>query len=334
MSVRTNPLVSCLLVMGLTLPIIWAAKKHNYTESAAGEHALLWRDPVDIASRDLFYGPGGPNHQPHGPYTFVKEDLDGTNPKFVVRDREGMKWKVKMGVEARPETVATRLLWAVGYSTNEDYFLRDLRAEKMPARLHRGQKLVAPDGSVHNVRLKREDVKKLGDWQWGRDPFTGTREWNGLRVMMAVLNNWDLKDDNNSVYPNGGHERVYMVSDLGASFGTVAASWPLSRAKGNLASYSHSKFIRRYTSTTVDFYVPGRPECVYLVHPRDYFSRLHLRWIGKEIPRADAHWIGDLLSRLSRRQIEDAFRAAGYEPSEVQGFSNVVERRIALLTEL
>ena len=84
--------------------------------------AVLWRDPTDIAARNLYYGPGGEKNQPHGPYTFVKEDLDGSNPKFVVRDRDGVKWKVKLGLEARPETVATRLVWAVGYFANEDYF--------------------------------------------------------------------------------------------------------------------------------------------------------------------------------------------------------------------
>ncbi len=333
MFVRINSFVSGLVAVALTLPGTGAAKKPN-SETAEGGPAVLWRDPGDISSRDLFYGPGGPQDQPHGPYTFVKEDLDGSNPKFVVRGRDGVKWKVKLGVEARPETVATRLVWAVGYSANEDYFLQDLQVESMPAHLHRGWKLVAPDGSMHNVRLKREDEKKLGDWHWRQDPFTGTREWNGLRVLMAVLNNWDLKDENNSVYRDGGPERIYMVSDLGASFGTTGGRWPLSKAKGNLNSYSDSKFIRSYTSTTVDFYVPARPEFLFLVHPREYFSRLQMRWIGRNIPRADARWIGEMLSRLSNRQIQDAFRAAGYPAADMEGFSSVVERRIKLLSDL
>ena len=53
--------------------------------------------------------------------TFVDEDLKGSNPKFVVRDAAGVKWKIKLGTEARPETAATRLVWAVGYSADEDY---------------------------------------------------------------------------------------------------------------------------------------------------------------------------------------------------------------------
>ena len=94
--------------------------------------------------------------------SFIKEDLNGTNPKFDVRDEDGVKWRVKLDAEARPEVVATRLVWAVGYSANEDYFLPELRVQEMPSRLHRGQNLVAPDGSMRNVRLKRhvKDEKK------------------------------------------------------------------------------------------------------------------------------------------------------------------------------
>src|SRR5258708_842505 len=50
---------------------------------------VLWREPKDIDHRDLFHGPGGKEHQPAGIFTFVGEDLDGSNPKFDVRDDSG-----------------------------------------------------------------------------------------------------------------------------------------------------------------------------------------------------------------------------------------------------
>jgi hypothetical protein len=126
-------------------------------EITRGVLTLLWRQPKDFASRDLFYGPGGKKDEPHGPFTFVKEDLDGSNPKFTVRDPEGAKWKVKLGAEAEPETVASRLVWSVGYFANEDYFLPELRVKNMPAHLQRkyAGKFIEPDGSMRNVRLKR-----------------------------------------------------------------------------------------------------------------------------------------------------------------------------------
>ena len=193
------------------------------------ESAVLWREPIEIGSRNLFYGPGGEQHQPHGPFTFVEEDLNGSNPKYVVRDRDKVKWTIKLGMEARPETVASRLVWAVGYFTNEDYFLQDLQVDEMPAHLKRGGKLIGPGGSMHAARLKRhlEDQKKIENWKWRDDPLTGTRELNGLKVMMALINNWDLKDDNNALYGwKNATDRVYIVSDLGASFGTTGLSFP------------------------------------------------------------------------------------------------------------
>jgi len=171
----------------IALPLALASSPN--AEITTTGHAVLWRNPTDITSRNLFYGPGGKEHEPRGTFTFTKEDLDGTSPKFFVRDQDGVKWKVKLGSEARPETVASRLTWAVGYFANEDYFVEKLQVENLPPRLHRGQKFVASDGSVPNVRLKRylKDDEKTGIWQWSQSPFTGTRELNGLRVLMALV---------------------------------------------------------------------------------------------------------------------------------------------------
>jgi hypothetical protein len=305
---------------------------------------VLWREPADIASRNLLEGPGGKEHEPRPPFTFVKEDMEGSNPKFDVRDQDGVKWKVKLGAEARPETVATRLLWAIGYFANEDYFLPDFRAKGMPAHLQRGNSFVEPDGSMKNVRLKRysEGEKKIGSWEWRKNPFTDTHELNGLRVMMAVINNWDLKDDNNSIYQekrsdtDGGPEQVYLVSDLGSSFGTtnfIASD----KGKGNLNSYVHSKFIRKGSGDGgdfVDFEDPSRPRIFIAFNAPEFVSRVNMQWIGRHVPKADAKWVGQLLARLSPDQIRDAFRAAQYTPKDVEAFARALESRIAELNRL
>ena len=339
MDVRKNPPAILFALFALSLPIAGRVKEKKVVreEITATGPAVLWREPADLESRDLFYGAGGKESVPHGTFTFVKEDLDGTNPKFLIRDEKGHKWKVKLGIEARPETAASRIVWAVGYYTNEDCFVPDLQVQGMPARLHRGQKLIGLDGSVPNARLRREfaeeKVKKVGNWFWRHDAFTGTRELNGLKVVMAVINNWDLKDENNAIYQEGG-ERVYMVSDLGTAFGAAGRSWPRETAKGNLDAYKRSKFIRRVTDSTVDFQVPARPRYVYWVNPKEYWRRVHLEWIGKNVPREDVRWMGHLLARLSPKQIRDAFRAAGYSPQEADEFAEVVQQRIVMITDL
>src|SRR5207245_1541601 len=59
----------------------------------------------------------------------------------------------------------------------------------MPPHLKRGQNLVGPSGVIQNVRLKRHltGEQKIGRWKWKQNPFRGTREFNGLRVMMALI---------------------------------------------------------------------------------------------------------------------------------------------------
>ena len=309
-------------------------------ESSAKSFDILWRNPTDISSRNLIYGEGGRDRAPHGKMTFVKEDLDGTNPKFILHDSQGTKWQVKLGTEPRPEVAASRLVWAVGYFVNEDYFVKDLQIENMPPQVHRGQEMIGPNGFVHNVRLKRysKDEKKIANWKWSQDPFRNTREYNGLRTLMAVINNWDVKDENNSVYEikdaNTRPERIFMVSDLGASFGTTHLVRHNQLTKGNLDYYKDTVLIRRIRSGYVDFATPQRPALVVLVNPKEFFTRVRLDWIAKHVPVDDARWMGHLLGELSPAQIRDAFRAADYSPNEVDGFATILENRIGQLNDL
>src|SRR5438445_365422 len=59
-----------------------AAQKAPEKGGSKAPAAAIWSDPGDIKSKDLFTGPGGKDHGPVLPLRFVKEDLDGHNPKF------------------------------------------------------------------------------------------------------------------------------------------------------------------------------------------------------------------------------------------------------------
>src|SRR5689334_11888877 len=139
--------------------------------------AVIWREPTDIASRNLFYGPGGPDRLPRGKLKFIKEDTNGVNPKFNALDESGVKWGVKFGDEAKPETAATRLVWAVGYFTNEDYYLADLNVGQLWQKMKRGQNIIR-DEKLEGARFKRHNTgeRQIADWSWDKNPFAGTRE--------------------------------------------------------------------------------------------------------------------------------------------------------------
>ena len=302
-------------------------------ENTGSLPGIIWRDPGDVASLNLLYGAGGKEHapNPNGKYTFVKEDTEGTSPKFDIEDAQGTRWKVKLGLEPQSETAATRLLWAAGYFVDEDYYLADLKVTSMP-KLHRGGKFVAADGTGRGARLERKPkgVEKLGTWSWFHNPSLDTREFNGLRVMMSFLNNWDLKESNNSIYEIGD-ERRYAVTDLGATFGKTGSSF--SRSRSVPKDYVDSKFIRKVTPEYVDFVMHSRPIFLMAMFPY-YHTRARMEKITKHVPRADVKWLAQRLSQLSAEQIRDSFRAAGYTTGEIEEYTRAVQKRIAELNAL
>jgi hypothetical protein len=296
--------------------------------------AVIWHPTIDVNQLNLFYGAGGKEDapRPDAKYKFKKEDMNGTSPKFDVEDDQGIKWRVKLGQEPRAETAATRLLFAAGYFVDEDYYVDELHVEGLP-RLKRGQSYVTDDGLVHGARLERrmKEVKKLGNWDWFKNPFVGTKEFNGLRVMMALVNNWDLKTINNSIY-EVNDEAEYLVSDVGATFGKTGN--PLHRSKSVLKDFEDSKFIDKVTTDFVDFIMHSRPPLLAAINIPNYEKRTHMQGVTKHIPRADAKWMGQRLSQLTEEQIRDCFRAGGYTQEEVEGYSTIIQNRIAALNAL
>jgi len=310
-------------------------KRLERAEAAASLPAVITHDSGDLTTLDLYYGAGGKEHAPapNGSYTFVEEDMKQTSPKFDVVDAQGEKWRVKLGAEPQAETAATRLLWAAGYFADEDYYVAELKVQNLP-KLRRGQEFVSADGTaVRGARLKRKskNMRKLGDWSWFENPFVGTKELNGLRVMMCLVNNWDLAADNNAIYEVDG-ERHYLVSDVGASFGSTGSS--ISRSKGKLDDYAKSKFIDKTHAETVDFVMHSKPFFLTAVNVSNYRHRSRMEEVGKNIPRADAKLLGQRLAQLSESQIQDCFRAAGYSQDKIDGYTRVVQQRIAELVAL
>lgn len=323
---KTKLYSAFLALMLLALPGSLTAQKTSLPR-------VIWRDPGEMASLHLFDGAGqGHVPLPDSTFTFVKEDMEATSAKFEVKDEQGTTWKVKLGQEVQSETAATRLLWAAGYFVDEDSYLAKLTVKDLPT-LHRGQEFVSPGGIVRSARLERKAkaVKNLGTWDWFRNPFLNQRELNGLRVMMSLLNNWDLKAINNSIEEVDGELR-YVVSDVGATFGNTGNS--LTRSKGDPEDYADSKFIKRRTPQFVDFVLHSRPFILSAINAPNYRTRTRMERITKHIPRAHAKWLGRRPSMLSQEQIRDCFRAAGYAAEDTEVYTKVVRKRIAELNAL
>lgn len=333
---HTRRFALCLFIIAFSLVPATPAQSFKKKLAARNTNPVyagaLWREPVNISSRDLFYGAGGEEHKPGNQLSFVKEDKGGSNPKFEVKDENGVKWKVKLGPEAQSETAATRLIWAVGYFTDEDYYFPELQVSGLK-KLARGQSLISADGKVKGARLKRViENTQSSAWSWFDNPFVRSRELNGLKVLMALINNWDLKTENNKVLVQDGREGRYLVSDLGATFGKTGDH--LVRSRNNIPDFLASKFIKKVDSEEVDFVLHSRPHPILIFNLPYYIQRTKMESLVHDIPRIDAKWIGSILAKLSDKQLADAFRAAGYNVQEVNLLTGKIKARIAELTNL
>jgi hypothetical protein len=178
-------------------------------------------------------------------------------------------------------------------------------------------------GTFTNVRLEArpDDWKRVGEWKWKSNPFVRTPEYQGLKIMMALINNWDLKDTNNvMIKVRGDNELRYVISDLGATFGhasTTPIFWRITRSRNNPKNYAKSDFLEKVKGNRVVLHFGGKN-----------------RGLMKDITVNDALWLASLLSQLSDQQVRDAFRAANYTPEQVNVLARVVRARTNELLSL
>jgi hypothetical protein len=327
-----------LVVLGLSLPgSIGVARTSSH-----GAVNVIWKNPGEMSRRNLYYGPGSASLAPAPPFRFIEEDTSATTPKFKVSDARNVEWSVKLGIESQSETVATRLVWAAGYFAEESYYYPRTRISNFK-KLSRGSDSFDASGNVRAARFepRRPNIKRGDPWDWRVNPFTGTKELNGLKVMMILLNNWDVKKENNRVlvaaFPGQQRQEFrYVVTDLGATLGRAGALGE-KRSKNNVNDYVTSKFIDGVDDGMVDFDSDLTPKglgVLAAVFPPAFLKQQAKDDAMQDIPVAHAYWIGSHLARLSNNQLRDAFRAAHHDSATVEWYVRAVRNRINELVRL
>jgi hypothetical protein len=283
---------------------------------------VLWQEPTDIASRDLLLGAGGEALKPDlSKVTFVRDQKGGGfSINYRVKDGAGKVWVAKLGKEAQPETASSRLVWAVGYITEINHLVPCVHIEGAPEPRYKVKRCEGDGFANVKFEARPEDVKRLEPWSWTNNAFSGTKEFQGMVVLMSLLNNWDLKDDNNRILyvpagANGQPELQYIISDLGATFGKTGGI--ISHNRNAPEDFVKSKFVEGVEGSRVRFAYGGKNAGLF-----------------KNISVEHTKWIGGLLSQLSDQQIGDAFRAANYSPEEIEVLTRAVRARIDQLVNV
>ena len=266
---------------------------------------VFWHDPGSVASKDLFWGSGSATRAPKPPFTFVEENMKGTVPKIVVTDANGVEWGVKFEAEAHSEVAANRIMWAFGYPVEEMYYLHNGTVQNMKPMQRKGDHIDDKGRFERGARFKRDDpsMDKVGGWALLHNPFTKEPAFSGLLVLLALTNNWDTDlTKNTEVFAHkkadGTIEHVYMVGDLGGTFGRFdnpPKKWMLNEYKKDklIASVEPDAIVLNYRAY-------GTPPT--------------------RIPMEHARWFAKYTRQLTRTQVKAAFDAAGAPQNELDGW--------------
>jgi hypothetical protein len=266
-------------------------------------HHVVWRDPGPIAARDLRYGPGGAAYVPVAPFTFVEEHTAGSQPCVSVVDARGRRWRVKWGHEARVETFAGCV--------------------------------ELPGGRFVDARFELDDpaVRKLFEehsWSWDDNPFVGSRELDGLKIVVMLLSNWDTKDrrdvargSNTAIFehrvgrwPRTHHEARYLLTDWGGALGKWGTNI-VTRGRWDADGFEAQtpQFVTGVDGGRVQFGYTGQRTAD----------------IAGNIPVAHARWFHTIAHGFTERQLADGLLASGATDEEAQRFARALMGRLAQL---
>ena len=282
-----------------------AARPTEPADVAQRHMRELWSAPDDVAAQDMIDGPWGRAYapDPRTPFVFAHEKTHGVSPGYEARDDEGREWSVKFGDEGHVEVVVSRVLSALGYHQPPVYYVDHFRLT---------DKTGTHDQGGARFRPKIKELKDRGEWSWQRNPFVGTRPYQGLLVILMLFDSTDLKNDNNTLYEFKDGRRTeswYVVRDLGSGLGETGRLDP---KRNDVALLEKDRFVTGVHHRFVDF---------------DYHG-FHQELFKNRITPEDVRWACDLAGQLTDRQWRVLFAGAGYEPGPAAAFIAALQKRI------
>jgi hypothetical protein len=289
-----------------------------------------------VSAIDFAAVPGDKTDLPAPPFLFVEEDLGGTNPKVKVRDARGRLWIVKWSEEIKSEAFATKLVMAMGYFARAVHYVREGQIVGA-TRLRRAAGYLESDGYFDEAAFKliSDDLPYLAghNWAWTNNPFLrtpqGVQQLNGLKVLVMLTSNWDMKDARDAQYgPNTAIYRVtgrgnvvqllYAFDDWGATMGKWGNLCVREKWDGNGYLQQTPHFVKGVKNGYVEW----------------GFSGKHTRDLTEGISVDDVRWLLQYLSQVTDRQLEEGLRASGADPEQVALFSRAIRQRIQQLEQV
>lgn len=289
---------------------------------------VIWRDPGNVEHLDIVNGPGGARGAPEPPFRFAEEHTTGSQPCVSVKDARGRRWRVKWGNEVRSENFAVRLAWACGYFAEVTYFIPEGTIQGAKD-LQRARTCI--DESCRFVEARFElddpDVRKMFEehsWAWNDNPFLGTRELHGLKMIVMLLSNWDSKDrrdvargSNTAIFEYTispwRREARYLITDWGGSMG---------RWGGNIVT--RGRWDPQGFAVQTPEFVTGSQDGLVTFG----YTGQRTADVAEGIRIEDMRWLYQYLGRVTDAQLRDALTTSGASREDAESFATSIRDRI------
>ena len=242
-------------------------------------------------------------------------------------------WAARHGARPKPESFAVRLAWALGYFAEVTHYVAGGTIEGATG-LSRARNCVAEDGTFSDARFELEDrsVRMLFDehsWSWDDNPFVGTPQLNGLKMVNMLLSNWDTKDrrdvsrgSNTAIFEHRvarwGREARYLITDWGGAMGKWGSN-VVSRGRWDVEGFE---------AQTQTFVTDVRDRYVCFAYQGQRTNE-----IARGITMEDAAWFYDIARRLSEDALRQGLLACGATEEEAGRFARALHNRIRQIGE-
>ena len=199
-------------------------------------------------------GPPDPNTT----WTIIAGKSQGITPGFTIRDEEGDRYVIKFDpvdvpeLSTAAEAVGTKLFWALGYHTPQNYIVRihpdrfeigegteveNTWGDDVPLTEHRVNRMIRrvprdDQGRMRVIASKFIEGIPIGPFRYYDTrsddpndviPHQHRRELRGLRLFAAWLNHDDTRAHNTQsswVEEDGRHHVRHLLMDFGSTFGS------------------------------------------------------------------------------------------------------------------
>jgi hypothetical protein len=158
-------------------------------------------------------------------------------------------------------------------------------------------------------------------WKWTKNPFLDTHEFQGLKILVLLVSDWDPKESNLSIFEDkstDGLRYFYANDDWGAALGKWGGRMSRSKWDCNGFTKETSKFVVLTDSGSLRWGFRGKKE----------------EDITSDITVDDVRWLLKYLGKVTDKQLTDGLAASGAEPENVDCFARALRMRIEQLQRL